>query len=243
MPPKDSRPGNPLFAGVGDLCDELTSQVSADGAAVAVLTRRAHTRELAYATDALAVRLDELQYTLGEGPCLDAYLDDCPQFHPDLDDATQTSSRWPTFATEVTRLGVHSLFAFPIPGLGRPVRPSGVLELYRREAGELSETHLLAAANAATAIAHRMQTNWSEHAGRYGSTSEAIDAATNAGLGDAADPFTRSQIHVAAGIVAHQLGVHPDHAVDRLRAHAYASERRVSAVAADVIAQRLTLRD
>ena len=235
---------DPLFAGVDELCAASVRQAECDGAAVAVLTRRAHTRELVYATDTMAAHLDELQYTLGEGPCLDAYLADTPQFHPDLDRATHTS-QWPTFATEVTRLGVHSLFAFPIPGPRRPLGPSGVLELYRRAAGHLTDTQRQGAVATTTAIAARLRTNWDEHLNNFASPEEAIDAAAvrGAALNEPADPFTRSQVHVAAGMLATRLQVHPDDAVDRLRAHAYATGRRLSTVAADVIAHRLTLHD
>ena len=57
---------------------------------------------------------------------------------------------------------------------------------------------------------------------------------------EAIDPFTRTQIHVAAGMVAIQLGITADEGVDRLRAHAYACARPVSSVAADIIARRMT---
>jgi hypothetical protein len=95
-----------------------------------VLTRSSRTRDLLHATDTIARRLDELQYTIGEGPCLDAYVYDSPQFYPELGNVAQTS-RWPTFAAEATGLGVHALFAFPVPDGQRPM---GVLELYRRTA-------------------------------------------------------------------------------------------------------------
>ena len=222
---------------MGEICDEAVRRARCDGAAVAVLTRRANTRELMYATDALATRLDELQYTLGEGPCLDAYLDD----------ATQTSC-WPTFATEATRLGVQSLYAFPIPipiPNPGPRRPWGALEFYRRTAGSFTEPQHAAAVHAATAITARLHANWEEYLTRFRSPEEAIDAAstTGAGLHDAADPFTHSQIHVAAGMLADRLGVRPTDAVGRLRAHAYTTGRRLSTIAADVIAGRSTLHD
>src|SRR5258705_9335458 len=71
-----------LFAGVGALCDAAVLRARADGAALAVLTQSSHTRELVYATDIIARQLDELQYTIGEGPCVDAYVDDDPSFTP-----------------------------------------------------------------------------------------------------------------------------------------------------------------
>lgn len=231
-----------LFAGVDELCERAARSAHADGAALAIVTRHAHTRELVYATDSDAVRLDELQFTLGEGPCLDAYLHDAPQFHPHLDNVTRTS-QWPTFATEATALGVHSLFAFPVSGAQRPSRPFGVLELYRRTAGSLTDDHHAAAQACVTAIGHRLLTNWNEHHARFGSATEAIDAAADAAQDGTADPFTRTQIHVAAGMLAIQLNTQPEEALDRLRAHSYATGCRISSVAADIIAHRLTLHD
>jgi len=234
-----------LFTGVDELCERAAREACTDGAALAIVTRHAHTRELVYATDSIAVQLDELQFTLGEGPCLDAYLYDEPQFHPNLDRVAHTS-RWPTFATEATALGVHSLFAFPVPGARRPSGPSGVLELYRRTAGNnlTAQQHAAAQASAAT-IGHRLQTNWEDHLSRFESTTEAINeaAAAGAALDETADPFNRTQIHIAAGMVAIQLQVHPNEGLDRLRAYSFAHQRRISSVAADVVARRLTLHD
>jgi hypothetical protein len=218
------------------MCDAATLQAGTDGAALAVLTLSPHTRELVYATDTIARRLDELQYILGQGPCLDAYHHDSPQFYPDLDNGAQTS-RWPTFAADATRLGVHALFALPIPDGQRPM---GVLELYRRTPGSLAAAEYTSAAACAAAIARRLQSNWDEHVTHFDSPERAIDAAAATG---AAGSLTRTQVHVAGGMVAIQLGVNADEAVDRLRAYAYACGRPISSVAADIIARRLTLHD
>ena len=88
-------------------------------------------------------------------------------------------------------------------------------------------------------MAHKMRSRES-HVARAGNAKRAIDpaAVTDAARSERADPFTRTQIHVAAGIVAVQLAVSTGEAVDRLRAYSYASGRSVSSVAADIIAQR-----
>lgn len=230
-----------LFAGVDVLCDQAVRDARANGAALAIMKIPTHTRDLVYATDGIAGRLDELQFTLGEGPCLDAYLGDQPRVHPHLDDLTGTS-RWPTFAAEATALGVQSLFAFPVPGARPSAGPFGVLELYRRATGGLTAGQHAAAYTAATAIGRRLQTNWEHHLARFASTAEAVDDAASAPP-NGTDAFTRTQVHVAAGILAVRLNIHPTEAVDRLRAQAYATGRRVTSVAADVIAHRLTLRE
>jgi hypothetical protein len=230
-----------LFSGVAELCDTAMQQAGADGAALAVLTRSSRTRDLVHATDTIARQLDELQYTIGEGPCLDAYAYDSPQFYPELDNVEQTS-RWPTFAAEATELGVHALFAFPIPDGQRPM---GVLELYRRTAGGLAASDHSASAACAAAIGRLLQSNWEAYAAQFESAQQAIDAAATAGAAfdESTDAFTRSQFHVAGGMVAVQLSVKADEAIDRLRAYAYARGRSISSVAADIIARRLTLRD
>jgi hypothetical protein len=232
---------NDLFAGVDRICDAAMQHTNADGVALAVLTRSRRVRELIYASDPIAKQLDELQYTIGEGPCFDAYLDDDPQFYPELTNVAQTS-RWPTFASEATRLGAQALFAFPVPD---GIRPMGVLELYRRNAGGLADTEDSSARTYATAIARQLGSNWEEHVSNFQTPEEAIDATAiaSASKQEPADPFTRTQIHVAGGMVAVQLGVQAEEGVDRLRAFAYACERPVSAVAADIIARRLTLHD
>ncbi|MGK2239135.1 MAG: hypothetical protein ACI9JD_001684 [Rhodococcus sp. (in: high G+C Gram-positive bacteria)] len=54
------------------LTGELVREVGVDGVGVAVFATDA-TRDLVFASDELVEQLDELQFTLGEGPCLDAY--------------------------------------------------------------------------------------------------------------------------------------------------------------------------
>jgi hypothetical protein len=233
--------GEPLFAGLDAICDAAIKLSGADGVAVAVLTRAARVRELAYASDPIAEQLDELEYTIGEGPCFDAYLDAKPQLYPELCCGAQTS-RWPTFATDATQLGIQALFAFPLPDAQRPM---GVLEFYRRAAGGLGNVQYEWAAACATAIAQRLRSNWQTYVARTGGTQRAIETAavTGVALSEPADPFTRTHIHLAGGMAAVQLGVMSSEGVDRLRAYSYAHARSISAVAADIIARRLTLND
>jgi hypothetical protein len=228
-----------LFSGVGEICEAAMRRARADGAALAVLSRSSLGRELIYASDGLAQQLDELQYTIGEGPCFDAYLDDRPQFYPELTSVAQTS-RWPTFAADATELGAHALFAFPVPDGQQPM---GVLELYRGSVGGLDAAECTAVVTYTAMIALRLLSNWEHHVARFGSVERALDAAATTGVAsrEAANSFTRTQIHVAGGMVAIQLGINPDEGVDRLRAHSYASGRRLSSVASDIIARRLTL--
>ncbi|MGH3637705.1 MAG: GAF and ANTAR domain-containing protein [Mycobacterium sp.] len=223
---------------MSDLCAPVPRTAGIDGVSVAVLSPTTRSRELVYATDAVAQQLDELQYTIGEGPCFDAYLKQYPQFYPQLD-TDDDVPRWRSFVADATRLGVRALFAFPLPDGQRPM---GVLELYRRDPGALTDAQRVRASAFATAIAARLQANWEIWVSLAGSAQRALDAiVTFDALNQGRDAFTRTQVHVAAGMVAEQLGISADEGVDRLRAYSYAYERTLSSVAADIIARRLTL--
>ncbi|WP_258069664.1 GAF and ANTAR domain-containing protein [Arthrobacter sp. SX1312] len=58
-----------------------------------------------------ARRLDELQYSYGDGPCLTAARTDQPVHVPD----TRTDQRWPEYLAQVTRHGASSILGVPIP--------------------------------------------------------------------------------------------------------------------------------
>ena len=85
-------------------------------------------RELVCVTDDVAQRIDEIQFTVGEGPCLDAYTSQLPQLCAHLA-APGHRNRWLAFGAEVQELGVQAVFAFPMPGVEHCL---GVLDLYRR---------------------------------------------------------------------------------------------------------------
>ncbi|MCD2115062.1 GAF domain-containing protein [Rhodococcus rhodochrous] len=92
-------------------CDRCAELTGVDGAGVAIFASDT-TRDLVYATDTVVEQIDELQFTLREGPCLTAYRTSVPELHPDLADPTAT--HWPMFTLEVLDLGVRALFAFPL---------------------------------------------------------------------------------------------------------------------------------
>ncbi|MBY0289567.1 MAG: GAF domain-containing protein [Mycobacteriaceae bacterium] len=229
---------DPLFLGIAAICDTATRLTGVDGAALAVLTTSRGIRELVHATDAVAQQLDELQFVLGEGPCLDAYRWVQPQMCARIDDEN-FQQRWPVFTAELATLGVLAVFAYPVPGR---LRPLGVLELYRRTSGPLSEPEQQSAQVCAAALQTTLENNWREHLQRNTSEAAALEAiAQQAGSATSSDAFTRFQVHVAAGMVAVQLGVSTGDALDRLRAYAYAQNRSVLALAADIVARRLSL--
>lgn len=179
-------------------------------------------REPVLSVGALCEELEELQFTLGQGPGVDA-AGDGVVLAPDLA-AGSAARRWPVFAPAAVQRGVRGLFAFPVAvGAARV----GVLDVYRRDAGELGATHLstaLAFADAALVLV----------LDERGAVGTGPDRYRGGML-----PERRAEVHQAAGMVSVQLSVEVSEALVRLRAHAYVHERRLAEVAADVVARRL----
>ena len=78
--------------------------------------------------------IEQLQYGLGEGPCVDAYHEDEPVLEPDL--AEPSRPRWPAFAGPAIDAGVRAVFGFPLRvGAVR----LGALNLYCDRPGPLTD--------------------------------------------------------------------------------------------------------
>ena len=77
--------------------------------------------------------MEDLQFTLGEGPGIDAHASGRPVFAADL--AHPSSTQWSAFAPAAVRNGVHGMFSFPLR-VGE-VR-LGALDLSRATAGALT---------------------------------------------------------------------------------------------------------
>ncbi|QHE72920.1 GAF domain-containing protein [Rhodococcus sp. WAY2] len=194
------------------LCGQCSDDIGVDGAAVAVVASDT-SRDLVYATDITAERIDELEFTLGEGPGLTAYRSSVPESHSDLTDPAAVT-RWPMFVPEILDLGVRAVFAFPLR-LFNGAR-IGVLELYRTQPGRLDAQHYRAAAGYAAALGPMVV--------------DELDPTRNPTLVDPA-LFPRGTVHVAAGMMAVQLRVSPAAALARLRAMAFAQHRRITVIA------------
>jgi hypothetical protein len=110
---------NPLFAGVGALCAEVLRPAGVDGVAAAVLSHVTQSRELAQATDDVAQQLDELQYTIGEGPCFDASSMTSRSSTPNWIESAIRRRVGPPLPL-ATQLGVHALFVSPCPTVSDP---------------------------------------------------------------------------------------------------------------------------
>jgi GAF domain/ANTAR domain len=192
-----------------------------DSAAVTV-TLRATPRETVYVSDAVASQMEELTLTVGEGPGVDAATGG-PVLVADLA-GPESLARWPVFAPAATENGVRAVFALPLQvGAIR----LGVLDLYRTRPGDLDREQLADALLLAdTACALLLDATRHDQPHLNGRRPE------HAGL-------QHPEVHQATGMLTVQLGVSASVALVRLRAYAYAHDRRLRDVAADVVARRL----
>jgi hypothetical protein len=114
-------------------CTVAAAVGGVDGGWLSVMSDPAH-RALVHATDRRAAELEELQFTLGEGPCTDAFGSGNPVLVADLE-APGWRAWWPGFAVAGVAAGAAALFAFPL--VQGAIRV-GVLGLYRETPGSLS---------------------------------------------------------------------------------------------------------
>ncbi len=119
----------------GRICRACVDGLDMDGAAISLLTATA-SRQTLWATDATAELLEDLQFTLNEGACMEAAATGSPVLVADLHDTTETA-RWPMFAAAVAeQSAVGALFALPLQW---GTVNLGVLDLYRVAPGAFSD--------------------------------------------------------------------------------------------------------
>jgi ANTAR domain len=175
-------------------------------------------------TDAVSLRLEDLQFGLGEGPVADTLRRALPMRAPDLSDASD--SRWPWFAPAAVLTGARALFVLPLCPGGRRL---GTLSLYRSTAGALGSQHLADARVVARAASSIL-------------SSEDTDPWASPGAWACGDGSGfRAEIHQAVGATMARFEVGAGTAMARLRAHAYVVDRSLGDVADDVVAGRLHL--
>ena len=202
------------------VCQAYVAGLDVDGAAISLLTASTSSQTLC-ATDATAELLEELQFSLGEGACVEAAVTGRPVLVADMHHSTEVS-RWPTFAAAVVEQSdVGALFAVPFQWGAINL---GVLDLYRTAPGSLSDVQLRDAISAADMAALMF-----------------LGVRTDSGDGEWLDHsvYGRAEIHQATGMVLAQLGVSATDALARMRAYAFVEQRLLSDVAHDVVSRRL----
>ena len=201
-----------------------------DAAAISLVFDGANTGTLG-CSGSLAKDYDELQFTLGEGPCLDSVVHRAPVLVPDLVDPTD--ARWPLYGPAMLDMKIRGVHALPVVVAGEYV---GALDLFCGHPGQLSSNHLAGAVIAAELAGVPL-----------------IDLLSGDLKAAASDPdsdawaelntLSRAEVSQATGMLVAQLHVEPAVALLRLRAHAYATGRAATQVARDILERRITLED
>ena len=208
------------------LCEACVDLLALDGAAISMIHAGFSHGTFGASSDS-SRRVDEYQFTFGEGPCFDAAAARQAVLAPDLDSPQET--RWPAFAGALLGDGVRAVFAMPIMLTSVCV---GALDLFRAGPGPLTADRLaggLMAANLATVPLLDLV------------------ASTKANAVDDEDPWLqlaeldRLEVYQATGMLISQLDVDATEALIRLRAHAIATNHTASQVARAIIDRRLVL--
>jgi hypothetical protein len=203
------------------LCDVCAEVTGVSGAGIMLMSGDVP-RGSVCTTDAVSSVIEQLQYDLGEGPCLDAYHHDRPVSEPNLE--APTSARWPAFTGPALDAGARAVFGFPLQvGAVR----LGALNLYRNVPGRLTdEQHFDALLMAGIVAQALLLLQAGAPAGTVASELE-----TNADF--------QYVVHQASGMVAAQLEVSVGQALIRLRAHVFGNDRSLTEVARAVVERQL----
>lgn len=218
----DGHPDADPMSRVKRLCELCAQVAGVTGVALGITS--GSTRSTVCATDEVSDRLEELQFTVGEGPSTAAVRDGSAVLTPSLD---ESEDRWPGFVPAALEAGAQAVFAFPLR-IG--AIHLGVLTLYRTTAGPLTfeqfrDAEILAEAASVLLTLHEV--------------GEETAAAFVWMLGD--DSRFRPEVHQAVGATMVHLHVDARDAYARLCAFAYANGSSIGTVAHEIMARRLQL--
>jgi GAF domain-containing protein len=194
----------------GDVIDK------AEGAGVSLI--QDGNRTSIGATDAKVLQADNLQYSLGEGPCLSAWA----QVQPVIIADTATDTRWKDWAMAATEAGVRSCLSVP---LIRGSDSIGAMKVYSGspDAFDVDDQRLLAklAKSAAALLGHVQASD----------TPQRISDEVKDSLA------SRDIIGIARGVLMERHDLDPDEALTRITRLAGAARAPMRETAA-FIAQR-----
>lgn len=203
------------------LCARCADDLDVTGVGMALMSQAGHEGVIG-ATDGTARTMEELQHTLGEGPCLDSSAKGRPVLQPNL--VRTAPARWPGFGPAVIDAGVAAIFAFPLQVGGIRL---GVLDLYRDRPGGLDPDQLgdaLTYADAAGVLLLHLQHQMGPDTGLHPQLIDPLDY--------------RPEVHQATGMVSVQAAVGLAEALLLLRARAFSAERSILDIARDVVGRR-----
>jgi hypothetical protein len=210
------------------LCAACVTFLDVDAAAISLIVHGANTGTLG-ASGASARALDELQFTFGEGPCLDAVTSAGPVLVADLADPHEV--RWPAYTRAMLDQHIRGVYALPVSVGGSY---AGALDLYCTDPGQLTNQQLAGALTAAELAQLPL----------LDLLAEDLDAAVNEPSARGWSELlaiSRVEVNQATGVLVAQLGTSTTEALIRLRAYAYAHDLSATEVARAVLDHRLYL--
>lgn len=215
----------PGIEAANELCAACVGLLGIDGAAVSMVHEGAPWWTVGSSSET-SRRLDEYQFTFGEGPCLDAVANREAVLVPDLD--APREQRWPAFTGAVLDDGIRGVFALPIMVTSACV---GALDFFRAAPGPLRGVELAGALLAAELATQPLVSLLGDGRG------DLDGRASRGGMLE----IDRIEVYQATGMLIAQLDVDADDALLRLRAHAVATGQTASQVAWAIIERGLRL--
>lgn len=199
------------------LCEACVDLLGVDGASISLI-RGAASQGTFGSSGPLSRTLDELQFTYGQGPCLDAVALNRPVAAEDLDAPGEV--RWPALVGPILAHGIQAVCALPVTVGNAPI---GALDLFRHRSGPWDGQDLAgglwAAGLASLPLLDLMNAD--------------VDWLA-AGDGEGFDQLAsleRVEVYQATGVLVAAFDIGAADAVARLRAHAMSSGLTASEVA------------
>lgn len=209
---------------IGEACRRALHSAYSVGLTLAVDAALAQRVSLC-AVGPLARKGEELQISLGEGPCVQALSQGAQVLVDDLDDPAATR-HWPVFAQQAKAHYIRAAYAVPILNGADPARQAGlVLTLYRHRPGPISGADLQVAQDHADAadlllLATPVPTE---------------DELVNAWLLPA-----DAVVHQAIGMMSYRHSLTTGQALALLRAHAHTQATPLTGLARAIVDDHVT---
>jgi hypothetical protein len=175
-------------------------------------------------TDGSIAAFEELEFTFGEGPAVDALASGEPSSPHHL--PGEMAAEWQTRNTAASEVGFSGVYAFPL-NIG--AAKLGVLTLFSNSTAPFSAAQHDDALTVADALVHVILA-------AQGSTPDGPEPVAFREAGS-----FRAEIHQASGMLSEQIGCTMADALVQLRGRAYALGKPLAELASDVILRRTRL--
>jgi len=210
------------------LCEACIGLLDVDAAAASLVFDGANVGTFGVSGPRARV-YDELQFTMGEGPCLDSVARRAPVIVDDLADPGEV--RWPAYGPAMMAHHIRGVYAIPVVVAGVYV---GALDLFRTVPDGLIPEQIAGMVIAAQLLQLPLLDLMSEDM-------QAAVADPESSAWAELNALSRTEVSQATGMIMAQLNVDARSALARLRAHAYAAGRSATSVARDIIDRKLRM--